>query len=160
MCDSSKTFDIVNNDFCKSDNLSVKHPERLESRLQKVDNASIFPNSTLIRMSAAQDDVLLTESQEYGKALDCLSGNQHDPSPFVAPESENSVLDSAKGSLVVQEAELWDSMVGKAAVVSLMSRSVIRYRQMEFSREISSATDSSRGVVFFFQFFRTDYLFM
>ena len=86
-----------------------------------------------------------------------MSANQHDPSPFVAPENENSVLDSAKGNLVVQEAESWDLMVGKAAVVRLMSRSVICCYDTEFFREISFAAATNRGVVFFFPLFRNDY---
>ncbi|KAK9225324.1 hypothetical protein WN943_010365 [Citrus x changshan-huyou] len=146
--DSHKTFDIVNNDLCKSDNLSVEHPERLEFGLPKVDNANIFSNSTISPMLSAQDDVLLTESHESGKNSDSLSANQHDPSPFVAPEHENSVLDSAKGNLVVQEAESWDSMVGKAAVVRLMSRSVIHCYQTEFFREISFAAATNRDIVY------------
>lgn len=147
----------MNNDLCKSDNLSVEHPERLEFGLLKVDNANIFSNSTISPMLSAQDDVLLTESHGSGKNSDSLSANQHDPSPFVAPENENSVLDSAKGNLVVQEAESWDLMVGKAAVVRLMSRSVIHCYQTEFFREISFAAATNRGVVFFFPLFRNDY---
>ncbi|KDO45961.1 hypothetical protein CISIN_1g021205mg [Citrus sinensis] len=144
-------------DSSQSDNLSVEHPGRLEFGLPKVDNANFFSNSTISPMLSTQDDVLLTERHESGKNSDSLSANQHDPSPFVAPEHENSVLDSAKGNLVVQEAESWDSMVGKAAVVRLMSRSVIHCYQTEFFREISFAAATNRGVAFFFPLFRNDY---
>ncbi|XP_006446901.2 uncharacterized protein LOC18051354 isoform X1 [Citrus clementina] len=135
-------------DSPQSDNLSVEHPGRLEFGLPKVDNANFFSNSTVSPMLSAQDDVLLTESHESGKNSDSLSANQHDPSPFVAPEHENSVLDSAKGNLVVQEAESWDSMVGKAAVVRLMSRSVIHCYQTEFFREISFAAATNGDIVY------------
>ncbi|KAH9743108.1 hypothetical protein KPL70_003189 [Citrus sinensis] len=135
-------------DSSQSDNLSVEHPGRLEFGLPKVDNANFFSNSTISPMLSTQDDVLLTERHESGKNSDSLSANQHDPSPFVAPEHENSVLDSAKGNLVVQEAESWDSMVGKAAVVRLMSRSVIHCYQTEFFREISFAAATNRDNVY------------
>lgn len=148
-CDSHRTLDIMNNDLRKTDdNLSLQQPGRLGFGLQKVDIAGVSSNSTVMPMLSAEDDVLVIENQESGKTSDILPANQHDPSPVVLLENETSVLDYAKGNLVLQEAESWDSKVGKEAVVGLMSRSVIRGRRMEFWSQISAAADSNRGVLF------------
>ncbi|KAK9217335.1 hypothetical protein WN943_005962 [Citrus x changshan-huyou] len=62
--DGLKTFDIVNNDLCYNDNISVEFPVRLEFGLQKVDKASIFLGSTNTPTKSAQDYVLLIERQD------------------------------------------------------------------------------------------------
>ncbi|KAJ0111057.1 hypothetical protein Patl1_02518 [Pistacia atlantica] len=140
MCDSHKVFDIPNNE------LQSEQRERTESI---VSNPQDFPNSEAVPTSSAQAYVLLKENQDSGRASRILPEKEHDPSLHLTPQNENTVPNSTKGDLVMQEVELRDSVVPNASVDHLMSQYDIHCRQMEFWKQISVAGGISTADVIY-----------
>ncbi|KAJ0053366.1 hypothetical protein Pint_02498 [Pistacia integerrima] len=139
MCDSHKVFDETNNE------LQTEQHERMESILS---NPQDFPNSEAVPTSSAQAYVLLKENQDSGRTSRILPEKGHDPSLRLTPQNENTVPNSAKGDLVMQEVESWDSTMQKASVDRLMSQYDIHCRQMEFWKQISVAGISTADVIY------------
>ncbi|KAJ0113219.1 hypothetical protein Patl1_02521 [Pistacia atlantica] len=140
MCDSHKVFDETNNE------LQTEQHERMESILS---NPQDFPNSEAVPTSSAQAYVLLKENQDSGRTSRILPEKGHDPSLRLTPQNENTVPNSTKGDLVMQEVELRDSVVPNASVDHLMSQYDIHCRQMEFGKQISVAGGISTADVIY-----------
>lgn len=140
MCDSHKVFNVPNNE------LQTEQHERMESI---VSNPQDFPNSEAVPTSSAQAYVLLKENQDSDRTSRILPEKKHDTSLCLTPRNENTVPNSTKGDLVMQEVESWDSMVQKASVVRLRSHYDIHCRQMRFWKQISAVGGISTAGAYF-----------